>query len=99
MCDDKMDSHNGMGGCGCGAHGGCHGYAHKHLICLLAMVVVGIIVFCTGVKIGMLKAYYMGWDYDRGGYPMMNYQGYGMMRGGWNVAIPATVQETTSSKK
>lgn len=102
MCDDKMGSHGEMGGgCGCGGHDGCHhhgfGHGYRHLICWLVMIVVGIIVFCTGVKIGELKAYYGGWGYGRDGYTMMNYgSGYGMMRG-WSGSVPSVMIQQESA--
>ncbi len=72
MCDDKMNSCGAnQGGCGCGGHHGCGGWGHKSLLrVLLALFVLGM-VFCAGVKVGMLKAYFGGWDRGYRGYPLM----------------------------
>ena len=101
MCDDKMNSCGGHEGAGsCGSHHGCCGWGHKSwLRVLLALLVLGF-VFCAGVKFGMLKAYFGGWDRGYRGYPyplMMNGNagyGYGMMQG-W---VEASKEATTTKK-
>ncbi len=93
MCDDKQGSCGGHEG-GCGSHRGC---GHKSLLWWLIALVVGIIIFCTGVKVGVLKSYYGGWGYNQGYPAMMGGWGYGMMRGYNNLVVPA--QTATTSQK
>ncbi len=93
MCDDKQGSCGSQqGGCGCGGHGGCGGgWGHKSLLrVLLALLVLGF-VFCAGVKVGMLKAYFGGFHR---GYPAMPFMmegnaGYGMMQT-WTKEVTTT---------
>ncbi len=92
MCDDKNGS-CGAGGCG-GQHHGC---GHKSLVWWLIALAIGVIVFCAGYKLGVLRGYMGGWGYYQGGYPaMMNGWGYGMMRG-WSGTVPASQTAVTSS--
>ena len=90
MCDDKMGCGAQQGGCGCGANKGCGGWGHKSLLrVILALVVMGM-VFCAGVKVGVMKACFGGGFFHRG-YPAMmggSNAGYGMMQG-WVVSDKA----------
>lgn len=97
MREEKNMACDAEGG-SCGSHHhGCCGY--KSLVRWLIALVVGIIVFCIGVKVGEMKVLYGGWGYGVGYPSMMNYgnygnYGYGMMRGWQGVVSPAA---TTSS--
>ncbi len=99
MCDEKMGSCGADGGSSCGGHDGCHhhGCGHKSLLWWLIALAIGAIVFCAGVKVGEMKAFYGGWGYSQGYPSMMNGWGYGMMRG-WNGAVPLNQAATTSQK-
>lgn len=85
MCDDKMNSCGNGGGCGQGR--GCN---HKHLMFWLLAIVIGMIVFCAGYKLGVMRGYF-------GGYPAMYNQGWGMMRG-WQGVVSSESAVTTSVK-
>ena len=92
MCDDKNSS------CGAGGCGGHHGCGHKSLSWWLIALAIGVVVFCAGYKLGVLRGYMGGWGYYQGGYPaMMNGWGYGMMRG-WGGVVPVNPASTTSQK-
>lgn len=91
--------------------GCCGDCGHRRLLCWAIGLVVLMIVFCAGFKLGELKAYfhsYYGQDYYgyqtggmmRWGYPNNGY-GYGMM-GNWrnyDGVLPAeqTVSEATTA--
>jgi hypothetical protein len=98
MCDDKTSScGNNQGGCG-GHHGCSGGWGHKSLLrVLLALLLLGF-VFCAGVKVGMLKAYFGfgGWGHYRGLPVMM----YGNGDAGYGPGMMQTwTKEVTSTKK
>ena len=105
MCDDKMGSGSKEGGSCCAGHGMAWG--HKSWLCWLIGAVVLVIVFCTGYKLGMLRAYLGGWGYEGGNYPsQMMYRGgnvlyRGGMIGNWQYAEDAERLEdqVTSSLK
>jgi len=72
-----------MGGCGC--HGGRH-----HLFKMLLKIVIVILIFWSGFKLGVITGAIRG-EYGRGGYDS------GMMRGYYNNppvngAAPAPAQ-------
>ena len=85
---------NIQSGC-CGSHMGC---SHKRWVCWVLGLVVLIIVFCTGYKLGVLRGYLGSWGHMGGyGRPMMMYRtgsfdnfGPGMMG---NVQYRAEVLE------
>lgn len=99
MCNNGQCGQNQQGGGCCGAHKmGC-GWGHKSVWCWLIGLVVLIIVFCTGYKLGVLRGYfggyygmYNGGMYYRGG--VGGNWGPGMMR---NWQFDQTVQEQSKS--
>ncbi len=101
MCDGKSCGcgNNQGGSCG-GGHMGC-GWNHRTLLWVLVALAVGAIIFCTGFKLGMLRSYFVGGEFGRGGYNMMyrsDVRWPGMM-GNWQQQVEEDVQSTTSVKK
>ncbi len=106
----KMDSTGTMPGHSC-----CGSkFSHKSVWCIVGSIVVAMIIFCAGYKIGVISSYFHQ-GYGRGGFCMgptqgnmmwgtdQGYNGRGMMR--WQKMVApdagnAAVQEeaTTSIK-
>ncbi len=85
-------SHMGMGmGCACGAHGGT-----RMLFRLLLAIIILILVFWFGVKLGELRESIRGYNgYGSGSYyPVRMMQGYGGVTSLPNLATPQTQPAT-----
>ncbi len=101
MCEDKMNEAHSSSCCG-----GHMGWGRKSWVHWVLGLVVLIIVFCMGYKLGVLRGYFGGWGYMGGyGRPMMyrtgSFNGFGPgMMGNWRyVAEPLEDQGTSTPRQ
>ncbi len=91
----------GQGGSCCGSmmgHGcGCHGHGRHHLVKVILKLIIIIIIFSCGLKLGEMIGYIKAEGHGT------SESGFGMMRGGWgnysNVVNPSGVTPATPASK
>ncbi len=82
MCDEKCSQEGGHNN----AHQGCCGWGHKSLLHWVIGLLVLVVVFWAGYKLGVLRGYFGGY-YGGSPYNMMYNRGQGVwgpgMMSGW----------------